>query len=133
MTGIKEFRNVMDLARRVAQHQEAPVSPEHVAFALAVCGSQTSRADRAVIEYGEQRGWPTQPKPTSFGKRFLHRRRLEVEPRLQQEIERAAAGGAPDIRAVLWTLRGSGELAILEESVKSTGQTLQNWLGASDE
>lgn len=132
MNRIKEFRQIMAFAGQVAQRQGVAVSPEHVAFALAAADSERTPASRAVIKYGERRGWQAQPEPTTLRQRLLPTRRPDVEPRLQREIERTAAGGSPDVRAVLRNFADSGELVPVGEVVASAGQTLHDWLGHGD-
>ncbi|WP_146086055.1 MULTISPECIES: hypothetical protein [unclassified Rathayibacter] len=132
MNGIKEFRRVMAFAGHVARRHGVAVSPEHVAFALAATEPARTPASRAVIEYGARRGWQVQPEPPSVRQRLLPARRPDVEPRLQREIERAAAGGSPDVRTVLRSFVDSGELASVGEMVESAGQTLHEWLGHGD-
>lgn len=132
MNGIKEFRQIMAFAGQVAQRQGVAVSPEHVAFALAAAESERTPASRAVIEYGARRGWQVQPESATLRQRLLPTRRPDVEPRLQREIERAAAGGSPDVRAVLRGFADSGELAPVGKMVESVGQTLHEWLSHGD-
>lgn len=132
MTGIREFRSVMEFAGQVARNQGVSVSPEYVAFALAVLDPEASQTSTAVIQYGQDRGWPRHAEATSLIGRLLPHRRPGVEPGLQREIERAAAGGAPDVRVVLRTLYRAGELDGLDAAVTSTGQTIQEWLGEPD-
>lgn len=133
MNGIKEFRAVMDFAGEVARENEEPVSPMHVAFALAVAEAEKSPVSRVLIAFGRQQGWPVSPKQKTFGRRLLPQRRHAIEPRLQQEIERVAASGAPQIRILLRSFCYDGTFDAVKQALSSTNQTLEGWLGQHDE
>ncbi len=133
MESIARFRSTMTTAGRVAATERSPVTAEHVAFALASDSDAGHPVARRVREYGDARGWGSGDEHRGFAERIGLRRRPACEPTLQREIERAAAGGDPDIRAVLRSMHRRGKLVDLSEFVSASGLDLAGWLGADDD
>ncbi|WJM16741.1 MULTISPECIES: hypothetical protein [Microbacterium] len=109
------------------------MSAEHVAFALASESAAEHPVAGRVREYGDLRGWGSGDERRGLAERIGLRRRPACEPTLQREIERAAAGGDPDVRAVLRSMHRRGELVDLSEFVSASGLDLAGWLGADDD
>lgn len=132
MESIARFRSTMTTAGRAAAKESSPVTAEHVAYALASDNDAEHPVARRVRAYGDARGWGSQDARRGFADRLGLRRRPTCEPTLQREIERAAASGDPDVRAVLRSMQRRGELVELADFVSASGLDLAGWLGPDD-
>ncbi|QHC58323.1 hypothetical protein [Rathayibacter sp. VKM Ac-2760] len=124
-----EFRRVMTIAGQVARQQSEPVSALHVAFAYAACLAPGDSTAHLIQAFGDERGWGASTTARPVFRRLLrHRRPVQYDPAIRRAVERAAAGGSPDIRTMLAALLNEGGLDPLREAVERAGGDLSRWL-----
>lgn len=124
-----EFRRVMTIAGQVAQQQSEPVSALHVAFAYAACLAPGDSTESVIQAFGDERGWDASTTARPALRRLLrHRRAVQYDPAVRRAVERAAAGGSPDIRKMLAALLNEGGLDPLREAIERAGGDLSRWL-----
>lgn len=132
MNRIAEFRAVMAIAERAAQQEGVAVSVLHVAFAAATTTGVQDSTTLTVQAFGDARGWGAAEERRPVRDRLLPRRRVRYDDAVRRAVEKAAASGSPDIRAMLRSILAEGGLDPLRAPVERSGGDLAQWLAADD-
>ena len=132
MNRIAEFRAVMATAERAAQQEGVAVSVLHVAFAAETTTGIHHSTALTVQAFGNARGWGAAAERRPVRDRLLPRRRVHYDDAVRRAVEKAAASGSPDIRAMLRSILAEGGLDPLREPVERSGGDLAQWLAADD-